>query len=150
MAKMSIHIQDEVFERIRPYKDRINISRVCSAALSKEIEIFSSVPNEVRNTQSLILRLRKGMHEQKKESFNLGVAMERLYTKDITYEELNEWGSKGYSKNEAYYFPEEVEDKIEKYLLEEDNKLSVLDREAFIQGWLTVMKKTWEIVRDKV
>jgi len=150
MAKMSIHIQDEIVEKIRPYKDMVNISKICATALLKEIEILSNVPNEVKNMQTLILRLRRNMGLQKKESFNLGVVIARLYTKDIKYDELKDWGSRSYSKKENYYFPEEVEDKIERYLLEEENKINDLDRESFAQGWLTVMKNTWEMTKNKI
>jgi len=100
--------------------------------------------------QSLVLRLRKDVSIQKKESFNLGMAMARLYTKRITYKELSDWGSRTYSNKETHYFPEEVEDKIEKYLLDEDSQLTNFDRSSFIQGWSTIMKKTWESAKNKI
>jgi len=149
MAKISIHIQDQVLDKIKPYKERINISRVCSSALLKEIEVFSAVPTEVANMQSLIIRLRKDITKRKRESFNLGMAMARLYSSNITYEELQEWGKKTYSNNDEYYFPEEVEDKIERYLLEGANK-HPFDRKAFSQGWSTILRKTWDTVRNRV
>jgi len=149
MAKISIHIQDQVLEKIKPYKERMNISKVCSQALLKEIEVFSLVPSEVANMQSLILRLRKDINNKKKESFNLGMAMARLYSSNITYEELTEWGKKNYSKNEEYYFPEEIEDKIERYLLEGGSKYP-FDRKAFSQGWMTILRKTYETIKNKV
>ena len=68
MAKMSIHIQDDILEKIKPYKDMINVSKVCATALMKQVEIYSSIPKEVRNMQSLVLRLRKDMGEQKKKA----------------------------------------------------------------------------------
>lgn len=147
---MSIHIQDEVLEKIKPYKDMINVSKVCATALLKQVELYTLIPKEVRNMQSLVLRLRKDMSAQKKESFNLGMAMARLYTKKITFKELSDWGSRSYTSRETHYFPEEVEDKIEKYLLDEDNNLTTFDRAVFIQGWSTIMKKTWEAAKNKI
>ena len=149
MAKMSIHIQDEILEKVRPYKDMMNVSKVCAAALMREVEVFSSIPREVRNMQTLVLRLRKEMNLQKRESFTFGMAMARLYLQKISYKELSDWGTRTYS-NKEYYFPEEIEDKIEKYLLDENTKLVAFDRPSFIQGWSTIMKKTWESTRNKV
>lgn len=147
---MSIHIQDEVLDKIKPYKDMINVSKVCANALLKQVEIYTSIPKEVRNMQTLVLRLRKDMSAQKKECFNLGMAMARLYLKKISFKELNDWGTRSYSDNGSYYFPEEVEDKIEKYLLDEDSNINVFDRSAFIQGWSTIMTKTWESTKNKI
>lgn len=149
MAKISIHIQDQVLDRIKPYKERINISKVCSRALLKEIEVFAAVPKEVATMQNLITRLRNDLNRQKQESFNLGIAMAKLYTSRISYEELSEWGKKMYNNRDEYYFPEEIEDKIERYLLEGGNK-HPFDRKAFSQGWVTIMKKTWETIKAKV
>ena len=73
MAKISIHIPDEVLDKVRQHKDKLNISKVCSNALLKEVEVISNVPPMVEETRKLIERLRKDLHQQHLESFNLAI-----------------------------------------------------------------------------
>lgn len=148
MAKISIHIPDEVLERVREHKDRLNISKICSGALLKEVELVSNVSPMVDATRKLIDRLRNDMHKQQVESFNIGTSLAQGYVEKVSYDQLRYWGSLVFSERKRLVLPEEIEDYIEKCILEK--KIKAFRREAFIKGWLTVMRRTWETVKDKI
>jgi hypothetical protein len=149
MAKISIHIPDEFLKRVREHKDRLNISKICSTALLKEVEIVSNVSPMVDATRKLIERMQKEMHKQQVESFNLGISLAQSYAEKVSYDQLRYWGSLVFSERKRLVLPEEIEDYIEKCTLEKRLKSS-FRRESFVKGWLTVMRSTWETVKDKI
>lgn len=149
MAKISIHIPDDVLERVRQHKNRLNISRVCSNALLKEVEVVSNVPPMVEQTRRLIDKLKKEMHRQQVESFELGASFAQDFLEKVSYDQLRYWGSVVFSERRRLVLPEEIEDRLEKVSLEKKLKSS-LDRSSFNRGWLTVMRRTWETVKDKI
>ena len=149
MAKISIHIPDNVLEKVRAHKDRLNISKICSNALLKEVEIVSNVPPMVEQTRKLIEKLRKDMHRQQVESFNLGISIAQNFLKKVSYDQLRYWGSIVFSERKRLVLPEEIENYLEKESLENKFKMP-FNRQAFNKGWLTVMRRTWETVKDKI
>jgi hypothetical protein len=149
MAKISIHIPDDVLERVRQHKDRLNISKICSNALLKEVEVVSNVPPMVEQTRKLIEKLQKDMHRQQVESFNLGISLAQNFMEKVSYDQLRYWGSIVFSDRKRLVLPEEIEDYLEKSSLENKFK-SPFNRPSFNKGWLTVMRRTWETVKDKI
>jgi hypothetical protein len=149
MAKISIHIPDETLLKVRTHKDRINISRICSNALLREVEIISNVPPLVEETQKLIDRLARETHTKHIESFNLGTLLAQKYLAKATYEQLQYWGSLVFSKQKHLILPEEIENHLENRALEKKFK-HPLHRPSFTKGWLSIMRSTWETVKDKV
>ena len=149
MAKISIHIPDDVLEKVRQHKDKLNISRVCSNALLKEVEVVSNVPPMVDETKKVIDRLRGELHKQQVESFNMGVSMAQKFVSNVSYEQLRYWGSLVFSERKRLVLPEDIENLLEKYSLEKKFK-TPFHRNSFVKGWLTVMRRTWETVRDKI
>ncbi len=149
MAKISIHIPDEVLDRVREYKDRINISRICSTALLKEVKVISDVPPMVEQTRKLISRLRGEIHRSELDSFNLGVKLAQDFLGSISLDQLRAWGTMSFSSKRSLVFPEAVEDFIEQGTLE-NRFSSPFHRPSFAKGWLSVMRRTWETVNDKV
>ena len=149
MAKISIHIPDEVLKKVRQHKDRLNISKICSAALLKEVEVISNVPPMVNETKKIIDRLRKDMHKQQIESFNIGIKLAQTYISKVNYEQLRHWGSVVFSEKKRFVLPEAIEDYIEQCSLENRFKYP-FNRHSFVKGWLTVMRRTWETVKDKI
>jgi hypothetical protein len=147
MAKISIHIPDGILAKVRQHKDRMNISKVCSTALLKEVEVISSVPPLVDETRRLIERLRKDVGRQQLESVDLGTRLAKGYLPKLTMEQLRYWGSLKDSERNVV-LPEEIEDYIERISLEK--KISDIHRQSLLRGWSIVMKRTWETVRDRV
>jgi len=149
MAKISIHIPDDVLAKVRKHKDRLNISRVCSNALLKEVEIVSNIPPMVDETKALIERLRQGMQAQQLTSFNLGVKLAQSYMSKVSYDRLRASGTFVPSNNKPIVLPNEVEEYLERFSLEKKSK-HPLHRQSFLRGWHVVMKRTWETVKDKI
>lgn len=135
--------------KVKENKHRINISRVCSAALLKEVEMVSNLPPMLSETERLIARLRDDMQKQHVESFNLGVKLAQAYLSRISHDQLSYWGSLVFSDSKKLVLPEEVDDYIERCSLERKFK-HPLHRPSFAKGWLGVMKRSWETVRDKI
>ncbi|MFC1741853.1 hypothetical protein ACFL3V_04930 [Nanoarchaeota archaeon] len=149
MAKISIHIPDETLERVRMYKDQLNISKICSTALLREVETISNVPPMVEETRKLIDRLAKETQKKHIESFNLGVKLALAQMSKVTYEQLRFWGSMVFSEKQRLILPEELENYLEKVSLEKQMS-HPLHRPSFSKGWLSVMKRTWKTVKDKI
>lgn len=149
MAKISIHIPDETLVRVRQHKDSLNISRVCSNALLKEVEIISRVPPMVDETRKLIERLRSEAQVQHVESFDLGVRLARSYLQKTNAEQLSYWGGLVFSEKKMLIIPDEVEAYIEKLILEKRFS-GRFHRPSFTKGWIGVMQQSWETVRDKI
>ncbi|MFH1668908.1 MAG: hypothetical protein ABIA62_03195 [Candidatus Woesearchaeota archaeon] len=149
MAKISIHIPDEVLKRVRENKDRLNISKVCSTALLKEVEVLSNVDPMVEQTRKLIDRLRKDTHKQHLESFNLGVRMAQDHMSKTSFEQLQFWGTMPISDKSRIILPEDIENILEKRTLD-GNMSHPLHRASFFRGWHNVMKQTWSTVKDKI
>ncbi|MBU2560753.1 MAG: hypothetical protein KKD17_00495 [Nanoarchaeota archaeon] len=149
MAKISIHIPDDVLARVREHKDSLNISKVCSNALLKEVEMIANVPPMVEQTRKLIERLRSDVHSQHMESFNLGVRLAQDFLSRSSYDQLRYWGSMVFSEKKRFVLPEEIEDYIERCSLEKRFR-HPFHRNSFVRGWLGVMQRTWETVKDKV
>jgi hypothetical protein len=149
MAKISIHIPDDVLEQVREHKDRINISKICSTALLKEVEVISNVSPMVEETKKLIERLRKETHQSHIESFNLGVSLAQDFLPTVNQEQLRYWGALIFSERKRLVFPEDIEDYIEHSSLE--NRFQYpFHRSSFTKGWLSVMKRTWETVKENL
>ncbi len=148
MAKMSIHIPDEILAKLQPHKDRMNISRVCSAALLKEVEVLENIPPLVDETRKMIDRLRGEVHKNNVDSFNLGVKLARAFMSRVTFEQLRFWGSFVFSERKNIVLPEEVEDYIERCMLE--HKFRNFHKPSFSRGWLSVMKGAWESAKDRI
>lgn len=149
MAKISIHIPDDVLDKVREHKDSLNISRICSSALLKEVELIADVPSLVQETRKLISRLRSELHDREVESFDFGVQLAEAYLSRVSHDQLMTWGSLKFSEKKTLAFPEDIEDHIEKCEL--DGVLNHrLQRAAFTRGWLSVMKQSWETVKDKL
>jgi hypothetical protein len=149
MAKICIHIPDDILAKVKRHKDRMNISKVCSAALLKEVEVISNIPQMVDETKNLIERLRQGMHAEHSESFNIGVKLAQAYLSKISYERLRAWGTFIPESKRPLVLPEEVEDYLERCSMEKKLRHPI-HRPSFAKGWHVVMKRTWETVKDKV
>ncbi|MBW2964925.1 hypothetical protein KY363_05710 [Candidatus Woesearchaeota archaeon] len=149
MAKISIHIPDETLAKVREHKDCLNISRICSNALLKEVETISRVPAMVDETRKLIERLRSEEHVQHVESFDLGVRIARSYLQKASSEQLSYWSSLVFSERKRLVLPDEVEDYIERLILEKRFSQK-FHRPSFAKGWLGVMQRSWETVKDKI
>ncbi len=149
MAKISIHIPDDVLVKVREYKDKLNISKVCSTALLKEVEVLANVDPMVEQTRKLIERLRKDTHKQHLESFNLGVRFAQDHMAKTSFEQLQFWGTQNITEKSRIVLPEEVENHLEKCALDGSMK-QPLHKQSFFKGWHNVMKRTWSTVKDKI
>ena len=58
MARLSISIPDELYERLERHRDQLNLSRICAASLQDEVERLAGQPAPPDPTvTSLLLRL---------------------------------------------------------------------------------------------
>jgi len=115
----------------------------------REVEVLSSVPPMVEETRKLIDKLRSDMNRQQVDSFNMGVSLGRAYLSKVSIEQLRFWSEISVSENRKVTLPEGVEEYIERGLLEHKFK-HPFHRVSFNKGWLSVMKRSWETVKDKV
>lgn len=61
-TKLTISVSKDLYDKLEPVRDRINISKICQRALTKELEALKSIPDDEASFQNLVTTLRRGKH----------------------------------------------------------------------------------------
>ena len=149
-TKLTITIPDDLAERLKPWRERMNISRICSEAIAKEVAILANLPQEVRELTDLIAKLRVEKAESQQRDYQTGFENGVNYGKRAAYKELVAWGNElpegGTLLAGKDYLPEWAEDHLND-MLEEG---WVLDWEWYVRGWRAGMASIWRLIEDKI
>ena len=60
MARLNITIPDELYAALEPWRDHINISRVCQEALAREVAKLNDLPRQAAELADLVERMQNG------------------------------------------------------------------------------------------
>ena len=156
MAKLNISISDDLAKRLEPYRDRLNLSRIASDCIEREVAALEAVPDMTRNLEALIAKLRQQKREVGAKSRQMGVEDGMEYAATADYEqflELDKTNRQGYLlnviNNEIEYafnfLPEDVRDELRGRA---DDDIDDLDE--CCAGWLDGFLGVWEQVRGKL
>jgi len=143
-TKLTITIPDDLAERLDPWRERMNISRVCSEAIAKELAILADLPREVKELTDVIHRLRTEKAESNQQDYQTGFEDGMAYAHGATYDEFVIWCEP--AMDEMHNLPEFANDHLNELLQEGD----VLDARLYKQGWRAGMVAIWKRVKDKV
>ncbi len=148
-------LSDELFEKLEKFKERIDISDVCSRALMEEIEKLEKEEENTSDKQSTsidveisaddYLRLWKmrGVEDGKRDSeeFSYRAFMEILNV----YKNLDTLPE---SFSSEQVLPGEIYDTILYPRLKELDDISP-EKEAYLKGWVEGVLRTWEKVKNR-
>ncbi len=148
-------LSDELFEKLEKFKERIDISDVCSRALMEEIEKLEKEEENTSDKQSTsidveisaddYLRLWKmrGVEDGKRDSeeFSYRAFMEILNV----YKNLDTLPE---SFSSEQVLPGEIYDTILFPRLKELEDVSP-EKEAYLKGWVEGVLRTWEKVKNR-
>ncbi len=148
-------LSDELFEKLEKFKERIDISDVCSRALMEEIEKLEKEEENTSDKQSTsidveisaddYLRLWKmrGVEDGKRDSeeFSYRAFMEILNV----YKNLDTLPE---SFSSEQVLPGEIYDTILFPRLKELDDISP-EKEAYLKGWVEGVLRTWEKVKNR-
>ncbi len=148
-------LSDELFEKLEKFKERIDISDVCSRALMEEIEKLEKEEENTSDKQSTsidveisaddYLRLWKmrGVEDGKRDSeeFSYRAFMEILNV----YKNLDTLPE---SFSSEQVLPGEIYDTLLYPRLKELDDISP-EKEAYLKGWVEGVLRTWEKVKNR-
>jgi hypothetical protein len=163
MAQLTIYVSDEVAERVRTHRERVNVSQVCARALRQELRIVEVAERQQdlgldgATLGGVLERLRadkaRSVHADEQE----GVEHAREWVKTgAAYAELKqygEWEPQGHNFYESAFgafgftLPEDVI-----AWLRETNRDAVregndpIEFTAFARGWHGYVRQFWAAV----
>ena len=145
MARLNITIPDELYAALEPWRDHINISRVCQEALAREVAKLNDLPRQAAELTALIERMQQEKAHGEKFAFAQGLTDSVAWARAASYAELRLWGElgeKGASRAKGHG---PLQDELGRY--RDDPSF---DEQSYRHGWVTGIGEVWERVRDKV
>lgn len=92
MARLNITVPDELYQRIEKWRDRLNLSRLCQDAISREIDKLELVPEDVRQMHEALSRLGEEKANVERSCFRKGVYDGLEWAREAEYAALKQWG----------------------------------------------------------
>jgi len=92
LARLNITVPDELYQRIERWRDRLNLSRLCQDAISREIDKLELVPEDVRQMQEALTRLGQEKANVERSCFRKGVYDGLEWARQAEYAALKRWG----------------------------------------------------------
>jgi hypothetical protein len=89
---LNITVPDELYERIENWRERLNLSRICQDAISRELDKLELVPEDVRRMQEALSRLGKEKAKVERSCFRMGVYDGLDWARQADYVALKRWG----------------------------------------------------------
>jgi hypothetical protein len=157
-TKLTITIPDELDRQLDPWRDRMNISRVCAAAIEREIETVSAgLSPEAENYAKTILRLRTQSAEFYAREHNSGRRDGMAYARaEATFEEFLKCAEIAATLKALRDHPTLGQ---HKFTLPDEGELNlaqlkqvgdVTDEDSYREGWIEGMMVVWDAIKDKV
>ena len=145
MARLNITIPDELYVALEPWRDHINISRVCQEALAREVAKLNDLPRQAAELADLVERMQQEKATAEKFAFGQGLTDSITWARGATYAELRRWGEHG----EAHGAGAGKNGALEAAIQRHQDDVS-FDERAYREGWVMGTKEVWQRVRDKV
>jgi hypothetical protein len=151
-TRVSITIPDDLAERLEPYRDRMNISKVCSEAIERELSTLVELPVEVQKLTATIAELRMEKAELEQDDYNIGLDWGQRYAEEkarlmefTLYETIHD-------SIDHITFDKLPEDVRDNFIYSQNDAPGefVYNPEKFAQGWLDGLMAVWKVIKDKV
>lgn len=158
-TRVSITIPDDLAERLEPYRDRMNISKVCARAIERELSDLTELPAAVEELNETIARLRMEKDEREERDYLTGLDWGRSYAEEEA--EFLEFGFYetllGHAEPSLDELPAKVRDDFtysqndgaSVYEYSPDD-IFVYNPDKFAEGWVDGLLAVWEAIKDKV
>ena len=152
--RVQITIPGELARELKPWRDRMNVSRVCAAAIENEIALLSgNLSPELGNLTETISRLRKQKAEGRSPDLNNGQEDGRSYGRDnasyydfVLYAQAWEDFQAGRISGQELQPPAHVGDTLNDDL----QRGRVTDGHAYCEGWFAGLMDVWELIKHLV
>jgi len=146
MPRLNITIPDELYAALEPWRDRINISKICQEALTQEIAKLNDLPRQAAELAALVERLQREKAHAEKFAFAQGVTDGVAWARGASYAELRRWGELGETAaGSAGGADGALQAALRRY---RDDP--AFDERTYRQGWTMGIEEVWQRVRDKV
>jgi hypothetical protein len=150
-TKLTITIPDKLAEELKPWRKRMNISKVCASAIAAEMDILkglSPANGEIAHVDwsNLVSRLRAEKQGLQARDYQIGYdtgiarAESLSYSDFLHYEEI---------ANSQIRFQDLDEDEREEFMYQREEGL-VTDGKAYARGFVDGLMLIWGKIRDKV
>lgn len=167
MARLNISVPDELYKRLDRIRDRVNASKVCSAALEKELDMVDgnallARPDDSR-VERLVARLRQQQDETQRRFAQGREDGEAWALETATLNELHllEQSAAGINHIDPNQFdPEDVEgledDLPESFLAtragsdDDPRRMDAMARGVYVLGWFRGVGELWNAARGRL
>lgn len=145
MARLNITIPDDLYAALEPWRDQINISKVCQDALAREIAKLNDLPRQAAELTALVERMQQEKASAEKFAFAQGLTDSVAWARGASYTELKRWG-----ELDATDHPRAGDNGALETDLQRHRNDPAFDEQAYRQGWVMGAREVWQRVRDKV
>ncbi len=148
MAKgIVVLLPDDLFEKVESLKGKIDVSEICSRALSREIEKLEKRREEgrveIKMADYIELWENRGTEDGKKDAGNFSY---RAFMETVNiYKKLDEF-SERFNLDEI--IPGEIYDSLLHNRLKELESSSP-EKAAYLRGWLRGVALKWDEIKDR-
>lgn len=145
MARLNITIPDDLYAALEPWRDQINISKVCQDALAREVAKLNDLPRQAAELTALVERMQQEKASAEKFAFAQGLTDSVAWARGASYTELKRWG-----ELDAADHPRAGDNGALETDLQRHRNDPAFDEQAYRQGWVMGAREVWQRVRDKV
>jgi hypothetical protein len=152
-TKLTITIPDELAAELKPWRDRMNISKTCAAAIEAKISTLAGLPDGSNGLThldfvGLVSRLRAEKRQLHEADYQAGYTRGLQVAEGCTYSDFLYYGELATS-GRAVAFEDLTDDDREElsYGLQDG---TVTDAQAYARGLVDGLMVVWDKVRTKI
>jgi hypothetical protein len=143
MARLTVSVPQDLYDRLDQWRDRLNISKVCQEALAREVRRLEEVPADARALGDLVERLSQEKADGERHWFNQGVSDGMTWAQGASYVDLRSAAEKGQVATP------EVASAIRRALARYADQAG-FDRSGYTSGWAFAASEVWRRVETKL
>ena len=147
MPRITISIPDDLKRQLSDSRVRqaLNVSRVCQAALRREVRRLLDLPLDLARLEQLLARLGTERNQLRDRSFALGSAAARDWVEaQASYEQLAQLGPLPLERRLAGL---RAEPPVRlRQLLQQHQAEEGFDQASFEQGWAVALGLLWDVI----
>lgn len=150
MPTITISVSESLKSELEKFKDRMNVSKICQEALEQKISCFRSIPEDKKQFEEIIIKLREGKMKYENEWEEAGFSDGVKEFSESSYEEIQDILTS--VKNDPNFridinnIDEETISNLHEGFVEEYNKTSY---DTF-KNWLIGYVKGFAEMHDKI
>jgi hypothetical protein len=145
MARLNITIPDELSERVERWRDRLNLSRVCQEAISRELDRLEQIPSEVKSMHKALARLGREKAKVEQSSFRKGVHDGLEWARGAEYGLLKRWGE----RNGDAVLHDVLRGPASELVAGHQGD-PTWDPEPYAEGWIAGVQQFWERAKKRL